>query len=174
MKNRLIWPKTVHYNQNLVLVRKIEFQCKEIIWNLFFKLYYRFLSSNRRSYKRDLESGLSELPIIIHNRPRQVQMVGTKRDNSIKVCNWGQWWMTLYWLFWSNLFFNLVRSIVGSSMEGAINPYSQILENLSRNFSNIFFRVMTRAVYLENLSILCSKFQFWGRELDRLPGKLIH
>ena len=60
-------------------------------------------------------------------------------------------------------------------MEGAINPYSQILENLSRNFSKILiFRVMTRAVYLENLSILCSKFQFWGRELDRLPGKLIH
>ena len=55
------------------------------------------------------------------------------------------------------------------------NPYCQILENSSRNFSKIFnFRVMTQTVYLENSSNFFSKFQFWGRELDRLPGKLIH
>ena len=34
------------------------------------------------------------------------------------------------------------------------NPYWQILENSSRNFSAIFiFRVVTQAVLLENLSI---------------------
>ena len=56
-----------------------------------------------------------------------------------------------------------------------VNPYCQILENSSRNFSKIFnFRVMTQTVYLENSSNFFSKFQFWVRELDRLPGKLIH
>ena len=56
-----------------------------------------------------------------------------------------------------------------------LNPYCQILENSSRNFSKIFiFRVVTQTVYLENSSNFFSKFQFWGRELDRLPGKLIH
>ena len=60
---------------------------------------------------------------------------------------------------------------------GAIvfNPYCQILENSSRNFSKIFiFRVVTQTVYLENSSNFFSKFQIRGRELDRLPGKLIH
>ena len=56
-----------------------------------------------------------------------------------------------------------------------VNPYCQILENSSRNFSKILiFRVMTQTVYLENSSNFFSKFQFWGRELDRLPGELIH
>ena len=36
----------------------------------------------------------------------------------------------------------------------AINPYWQIMENLSRNFSEIFiFQVITQAVLLENSSI---------------------
>ena len=33
---------------------------------------------------------------------------------------------------------------------------------------------MTQTVYLENSSNFFSKFQIRGRELDRLPGKLIH
>ena len=56
-----------------------------------------------------------------------------------------------------------------------VNPYCQILENSSRNFSKIFiFRVVTQTVYLENSSNFFSKFQIWGRDPDRLPGKLIH
>ena len=51
---------------------------------------------------------------------------------------------------------------------GPFNPYWQIMENSSRNFSEIFiFRVVTQAVLLENSSIknheyLFSFFQFWG------------
>ena len=56
-----------------------------------------------------------------------------------------------------------------------LNPYCQILENSSRNFSKIFiFRVVTQTVYLENSSNFFSKFQIRGRDPDRLPGKLIH
>ena len=44
-----------------------------------------------------------------------------------------------------------------------INPYLQILENSSKNFSEIFiFWVVTQAVLLENSSSFFSKFQFWG------------
>ena len=43
------------------------------------------------------------------------------------------------------------------------NPYWQIMENSSRNFSKIFiFWVVTQAVLLENSSSFFSKFQFWG------------
>ena len=44
-----------------------------------------------------------------------------------------------------------------------LNPYWQILENSSRNFSKIFiFWVVTQAVLLENSSSFFSKFKFWG------------
>ena len=43
------------------------------------------------------------------------------------------------------------------------DPYCQILENSSRNFSKIFiFWVVTQAVLLENSSSFFSKFKFWG------------
>ena len=42
-----------------------------------------------------------------------------------------------------------------------INPYCQILENSSRNFSKILnFRVMTQTVYLENSSNFFRIFNF--------------
>ena len=47
--------------------------------------------------------------------------------------------------------------------EDILNPYWQILENSSRNFSKIFiFWVVTQAVLLENSSSFFSKFKFWG------------
>ena len=43
----------------------------------------------------------------------------------------------------------------------ALNPYGQILENSSRNFSKIFiFRVMSQTVYLENSSNFFPNFNF--------------
>ena len=56
-----------------------------------------------------------------------------------------------------------------------LNPYCQIMENSSRNFSKILiFRVMSQIINLKNYCNCFSKFQFWGRDLDRLSGKLIH
>ena len=44
-----------------------------------------------------------------------------------------------------------------------LNPYWQIMENSSRNFSEIFiFWVVTQTVLLENSSNVFSKFEFWG------------
>ena len=61
-----------------------------------------------------------------------------------------------------------------------MNPYCQILENSSRNFSKIFiFRVMSQTVHLENSSIkktwvpIQFFFQKSGREPDHITGKLI-
>ena len=52
---------------------------------------------------------------------------------------------------------------VGNRAKNSFNPYWQILENSSRNFSKIFiFWVVTQAVLLENSSSFFSKFKFWG------------
>ena len=56
-----------------------------------------------------------------------------------------------------------------------INPYWQILENSSRNFSKIFiFWVVTQAVLLENSSSFFFEIQILGRHTGRFTGKLIH
>ena len=53
-----------------------------------------------------------------------------------------------------------------------LNSYSQIMENSSIFFSQIFiFRVMSQTVLLENHP---NFFRFWGRELDLSTGKFIH
>ena len=63
----------------------------------------------------------------------------------------------------------LFKSLLGVKLYGygflkvLINPYKQIVENSSRNFSEIFiFWVVTQAVLLENSSNFFLKFQFWG------------
>ena len=57
----------------------------------------------------------------------------------------------------------------------AINPYWQILENSSRNFSEIcIFWVVTQAVLLENSSNFFSEISILGRHTGRFIGKLIH
>ena len=54
------------------------------------------------------------------------------------------------------------------------NTYWQIMENSSRNFSEIFiFWVVTKAVLLENLSIFF-EISILGRHTDRFTGKLNH
>ena len=60
-----------------------------------------------------------------------------------------------------------------------INPYWQIMENSSGNFTEIFiFRVVTQAVLLENSSIKkCVPIQFSAilrRHTDHFIGKFIH
>ena len=56
-----------------------------------------------------------------------------------------------------------------------INPYWQIMENSSRNFSEIFiFRVVTQAVLLENSSNFFFEISILGRHTGRFIGKLIH
>ena len=56
-----------------------------------------------------------------------------------------------------------------------INPYLQILENSSRNFSEIFiFWVVTQAVLLENSSRQFFEISILGRHTGRFTGKLIH
>ena len=55
------------------------------------------------------------------------------------------------------------------------NPYLQILENSSRNFSEIFiFWVVTQAVLLENSSRQFFEISILGRHTGRFTGKLIH
>ena len=61
----------------------------------------------------------------------------------------------------------------------ALNPYWQIMENSSRNSSEIFIlRVLTQAVLLENPSIKNHGYLFSffnsGRRTERFTGKLIH
>ena len=59
--------------------------------------------------------------------------------------------------------------------EPNINPYLQILENSSRNFSEIFiFWVVTQAVLLENSSRQFFEISILGRHTGRFTGKLIH
>ena len=56
-----------------------------------------------------------------------------------------------------------------------VNPYLQILENSSRNFSEIFiFWVVTQAVLLENSSRQFFEISILGRHTGRFTGKLIH
>jgi len=62
-----------------------------------------------------------------------------------------------------NLVFFFVLVIFHLIWVSTINPYLQILENSSRNFSEIFiFWVVTQAVPPENSSRHFSKFHFWG------------
>ena len=55
------------------------------------------------------------------------------------------------------------------------NPYWKIMENSSRNFSEILIlRVVTQAILLENSSNFFFEISILGRHTDRLTGKLIH
>ena len=61
-------------------------------------------------------------------------------------------------------------------ISAVFNPYWQIMENSSKNFSKIFiFRVVTQAVLLVNSSIKNHEFfSVLGRHTGRFIGKLIH